>query len=184
MNEKFNGCCYHHSCCMCADGRLPVSVACSQDWQALNPGGVQEYSFNAISGTADGTLYAVGSGGIIWCLQNSSWAQMPSGTTANLNGVWCSSEGTVYAVGNGGTILRLQAGIWAAMPSGTTANLMGIYGSPDGGVFIVGNGGTILRLQGATGSPCQAAPQPILMLCGAVPAPGCMPWAMAAPYCA
>ena len=36
------------------------SVACLQDWQALNPGGVQEYSYNAISASADGTIYAVG----------------------------------------------------------------------------------------------------------------------------
>jgi len=122
-----------------------VNAACSQDWQALNPGGVQEYSFNGISGTADGTVYAVGSGGIIWCLQNGIWTQMASPSTATLNGVWCSPEGTAYAVGNGGTILRLQAGIWAAMPSGTTANLMGVYGSPDGGVFIVGNGAVAAR---------------------------------------
>ena len=89
-----------------------VNAACSQDWQVLNPGGVQEYSYNAISGTADGTVYAVGTGGIIWYLQNGRWAQMPSGTTVNLNSLWCNPDGIVYAVGNGGTILRLQAGSW------------------------------------------------------------------------
>ena len=89
-----------------------ASPAFSQGWQVLNPGGVQEYSYNAINAAADGAVYAVGSGGIIWRLQNGRWAQMPSGTTVNLNGVWCSPDGIVYAVGNGGAILRLQAGNW------------------------------------------------------------------------
>src|SRR5512140_1354517 len=64
-----------------------------------------------------------------------SWSSVPSGTTANLTGVWGTSASDVWAVGDN-VILHYNGANWSV--SGTTALLRGIWGSSSSNVWAVG----------------------------------------------
>src|SRR5262249_5576061 len=58
---------------------------------------------NAIYGSANSDVYAVGASGTIMRFDGSNWIPMASGTTQDLYSTW-SRSGRVLAVGNAGTI--------------------------------------------------------------------------------
>src|SRR5436305_11407700 len=63
------------------------------------------------------------------CPASLRWDVEPSGTAADLSGVWGSSPGDVYAVGAGGVIVHRVSGVWAPATSGATENLNAVWGS-------------------------------------------------------
>lgn len=133
----------------------------------LNSVAVDRHPFSN-NGTGAYTI-AVGSGGSIIRAQYSisgstvsttGWSQLTSGTTQNLNAIWCAygvgadrnTIGTVWmAVGNNGTVLRStnSGSTWQAMdiggtPLDETANLYGVAGYINGAFtywVVVGENG-------------------------------------------
>ncbi len=110
-------------------------------------------------------LFAVGDAGTILHLTGgpstgaSSWAKEPSGTLANLYGVWGSSANDVWVTGtlygspvsspppapSTGILLHRTGGTWAAAPAPTTATLRALAGTNTNDVWAVGLGGRPLR---------------------------------------
>ncbi|MBL9007328.1 MAG: protein kinase [Myxococcales bacterium] len=79
------------------------------------------------------------------------WAEMPSGTTQNLQDVWGPGVNNLWAVGKGGTLLRFQGVQWK--DAGANINkdyyLNALWGSGPDDVWAVGKSGIILRWNGA-----------------------------------
>jgi hypothetical protein len=51
-------------------------------------------------------MYAVGDNGTILFWNGSTWSQIKTQTTSNLNAVWGTGSNNIYAVGDSGTILH------------------------------------------------------------------------------
>ncbi len=68
-----------------------------------------------IWGSGDGTLFAVGHGGVILRNTGGGWSGMSSGTTKNLYGIG-RFLGSIYACGFEGTLLRLNGSTWGGTP--------------------------------------------------------------------
>ena len=136
-----------------AGGNVVASPAVT--WASLNPAvatvnastgvvtavSAGQVTIAATSGTATG--YAVVTVAVAGAAVNL-WAQLTSGTTSTLYGVWGTSATNVYAVGTDGTILRYDGTSWAAMTSGTTQELRAVWGTSAANVYAVGVGGTVL----------------------------------------
>jgi photosystem II stability/assembly factor-like uncharacterized protein len=81
-----------------------------------------------------------------------AWANMVSGSTAQLNDVFELSANQAWAVGNGGVILAFNGTNWSPMTSGTTQNLNDVFFVDSNNGWAVGAGGTILYYNGTTWS--------------------------------
>jgi photosystem II stability/assembly factor-like uncharacterized protein len=79
------------------------------------------------------------------CPASLTWQVEPSGTTADLSGVWGASDGDVYAVGSGGTVVHLAGGVWSPAASGVTDDLHAVWGSSASDVYAVGVNRAVLR---------------------------------------
>lgn len=77
-----------------------------------------------------------------------SWANMASGSTAQLNDVFELSANQAWAVGNGGVILSFNGNTWTPMVSGTTQNLTDVFFVDANNGWAVGAAGTILYFNG------------------------------------
>lgn len=96
-------------------------------------------------------MVCVGDNGtILNSTDGTTWTKETSGTTQNLNSVWCDANinGDWVACGNNGTILKSTDGaaaVWnASASSNTTNNLFSITNAFDTGFFIaVGDQGTL-----------------------------------------
>jgi hypothetical protein len=66
----------------------------------------KDVCINAIDGSAESELYAVGDAGRIWRFKGDKWQEMESPTQNNLHAVKVVKPGLVYAVGDSGTLLR------------------------------------------------------------------------------
>ena len=73
-----------------------------------------------------------------------TWTYEPTGTTANLRGMFMLNSSTDLACGEQGTILKCVNGTWSTLNSGTTVTLYGIAGTSSL-TFAVGAGGVIRR---------------------------------------
>lgn len=95
------------------------------------------------------TVVAVGNGGkAYYSTDGSTWnaATMPSGLTANLNGVTYSSyTGMWIAVGAGGTLLTsLNATTWTSANSGVAVDLNSVTSTSGNVIVAAGNSGTVI----------------------------------------
>ncbi len=86
----------------------------------------------------------MGSSGLIYRFNGTSWSEQPSGGSGTLRSVWGSSSSSVFAVGESGTILRYNGTSWSTQTAGTAQHLFGVWGSSASNVFAVGDNGTIL----------------------------------------
>ncbi len=115
---------------------------------------------HAVWQTADGQdLFVVGDAGTILHLTGgpstgaSSWVKEPSGTLANLYGVWGSSANDVWATGTlygspvtaspspapaSGILLHRTGGVWSSVAAPSTATLHAITGTGPSDVWAVG----------------------------------------------
>lgn len=75
------------------------------------------------------------------------WEPQISGTTANLNDVYCITDNIVVIVGLGGTVLKTTDGglHWNQKPSGTTNDLNKVQFVNDMTGYAVGNVGTLIK---------------------------------------
>mgnify|MGYP005842479203 CR=1 FL=1 len=117
----------------------------------------------SIDGTGEGTVFAVGSNGVI--LRHDS-TDPDSGWKAETNpdpndtvlwDVWgCSDCAAAVAVGFSGVILRYDGLAWNEMVSGTSEILLGVWGGGESDVFAVGNNGTMIHNDGTGWSPMES----------------------------
>jgi|GEM_PF-1169784 len=77
----------------------------------------------------------------------AQWEPQNSGTTANLNDVYCLTENLVVIVGNGGTLLKTTDGgtHWISKTSGTTYDLQKVHFVNANTGYAVGAHGTLLK---------------------------------------
>ena len=75
------------------------------------------------------------------------WTPMPSGTAADLTGVWSANDGTVIAIGERGTrtgvqglVLGYAGGSWAPQYREDDLRPRGVWGSAADDVYLVGYG--------------------------------------------
>lgn len=68
-----------------------------------------------------------------------SWAPVPSGTSADLTGVWGSAADDVWAVGAGGAILHWDGRAWSPVESGTAEDLTAVWGTSADDVWATGH---------------------------------------------
>lgn len=100
---------------------------------------------------AGAALYAVGDRGTLLFTRDSGrrWEPLPSGTSADLYGVFGFPGGPVFAVGDHGTILCLPRGETAFQPcpraQPTRELLYSVWGRGPTDIYAVGDHGVILR---------------------------------------
>jgi hypothetical protein len=68
--------------------------------------------FEAIHGTSEKDLYAVGWKGEIWHYDGKKWESIDSPTNKILTGVCCAGDGNVYVCGKDGILLRGKGSRW------------------------------------------------------------------------
>jgi len=77
---------------------------------------------------------------------SNTFVQVPSGTTANLWGIWAADAMNLFAVGDSGTLLAsVNGGATWDSKSIATVSLRGIWGSSLNDIYVVGLAGTILH---------------------------------------
>jgi len=96
---------------------------------------------------------AVGNGGTIYKSTNNgiAWSGRTSGTSENLNGVFCFDANNYWTVGNNGTILNSVDGgfTWAPQTSGVSENLSAVwFTSATNGIAIGVNGSVLTTSNG------------------------------------
>jgi hypothetical protein len=80
----------------------------------------QAIGFNAIDGTSDESLYAVGYKGEIWFYDGKTWRQQESPTNVALTCVRCASREVTFVAGMAGTLLRGQDRRWEVVDQDVT----------------------------------------------------------------
>ncbi len=117
--HEYNGVSWNYSTTNSFAGVYSLWSAPSEDLFAVSGSGVNQYdgltwtrtlfsvNLRSVYGNTVGDVFAVGRAGTIYHSNNGQWAEMDSGVTDALLGVWCDSTGNVaYAVGSNGVILR------------------------------------------------------------------------------
>jgi photosystem II stability/assembly factor-like uncharacterized protein len=123
-------------------------------WRTGNPDVFTVSSTGRVLGVAEGTApLFVSSGGqsdtaSVTVYPDTGWFEQPSGTTAELRGVFFQPDGqNGWAVGAGGTVVRTSnAGAsWVRQASNTGFTLNAVWFTTSTEGWAVGNSGTILR---------------------------------------
>jgi hypothetical protein len=76
-----------------------------QGW-ATETSPVSGVNLEAVWGSAETNMYAVGANGTILFWNGTSWSAVTSQTTNTLRAVWGTGSNNIYAVGDSGTILH------------------------------------------------------------------------------
>jgi len=111
-------------------------------WTHVDSGVVEEepstdaVGFNAIHGTTEDELYAVGMGGEIWLRTNGKWAMLSTPTNLVLCRVLATSAGTVVACGQKGLILLGSRESWRVIENNLTEESFWGLEQFDGQVFL------------------------------------------------
>ena len=114
-------------------------------WSTLTP---TDEPITGLSGVASNDLWAVGWGGLILHWDGTTWTQVASTVTENLNAVFAASANDAWACGNAGKVIRWNGTVWAPVTSGTSEALNGVWGSATDSVRFVGDASTRLRFNG------------------------------------
>ncbi len=94
-------------------------VAIDQGCRRAQPDGTP-VGFEAIDGTSEKDLWAVGWQGEIWHCDGQAWRQIDSPSNGVLANVCCGGDGAVYACGRRGLLLRGRQGAWEAIEHEST----------------------------------------------------------------
>jgi len=125
-------------------------------WYSMTSGTTN--NLYGVCGSSASNVFAVGASGTIRKYNGSSWSSITSGTSNQLNDVWCDSTGTnVFVVGLSGTIVHYNGTSWHLDTSGISNDLYGVWGSSASDVFAVGLGGKILHFNGTSWSSMSGA---------------------------
>lgn len=107
-----------------------------------------EARLNDVWASGDNAV-AVGEAGVI--LQRNpetGWAEVESGTEADLNAISGTALNDLWAVGADGTVVHFDGVAWAPVPTNKTEALWGVFAPATDAVFVVGNNGTALLYNG------------------------------------
>lgn len=77
--------------------------------------------------------------------QGTNWTIIPTGTTSNLNGVYCTNDSTAYACGENGTILKVVNNTVVSTQNITASPLNKIFFTDANTGYVVGNSGSIFK---------------------------------------
>lgn len=101
---------------------------------------------NAVTGTSDSDLWAVGEQGSMLHFDGAEWKihTMP-GAPATLFDVWGSGPQDYWAVGNDGAVAHYRGGQWARVEVDHPQNLRSVWGFGPDDVWIVGEHGVVLH---------------------------------------
>jgi hypothetical protein len=112
-----------------------------QIWGETSNGAPIE-SATGIWGSANDSVFVVGTGGAIAHFDGSNWNAQVSPVKEDLRDVWGSADNDVFAVGKGSSLLHYDGETWGLLPppSGlpADANLNAVWGSGPDDVFVVG----------------------------------------------
>ena len=93
--------------------------------------------FNAVLGSSESDVFAVGKGGIIFHYNGNKWIQQSSPTEKDLESLWKSSSNDYYTVGEDGILLVYRGVSWSEIETNLTYHLFDIDGS-DKNIWIAG----------------------------------------------
>jgi hypothetical protein len=126
-----------------AGGVLATAMNPTGTWNSMKISGAGNPPLNAIWGTDDKDVWAVGNGGVIVQYNGTTWTPSTQGST-NFNAIWGSSVNNILAVGNNGTAYQYNGTAWTSVGNSNISayNLTGVWGDGHGGVWITAiNGG-------------------------------------------
>ena len=111
--------------------------------RAAPDAGVSRTPYVDLAALADGTVIAVGAGGLIAARRGDAWALEHEGGPALLD-VW-GAGATAVAVGDTGTVLIFEGGRWTERSTPSTDPLAAVHGLDDSSFVAVGARGTIIE---------------------------------------
>lgn len=127
-----------------------------QDDEVVAPlGDVAVSGFNAIDGTNEDNIYAVGFNGEIWHRDKKKWSQLESPTNFVLHMVKVIRTDLIFACGQNGVLLKSDGNTWASINQKvTTEDFWGIewykgtlYLSCDDGIFRLTDNDTLIKIK-------------------------------------
>ena len=128
-------------------GRAYQTLDSGRSWERIKTGLTNDLFAVALDGPL---VYAAGSAGLFarWVQGATNWDRLPTGTEANLRGIWMSWDGSPSVLGDQGTLLRSVGGKLTRVETGTTSDLNWVSSIADeyGTAFIGGQLGTLLKL--------------------------------------
>lgn len=106
---------------------------------------------NAVWGSSEKDVFAVGYNGTILHFDGSSWkAQKTCLSTSTFRGVWGSSSTNVFAVGNNSKMEHYNGTKWSCVNHLlSTKTLRSVWGSGPTSVYAVGDGSTVFHYDGS-----------------------------------
>jgi hypothetical protein len=124
----------------CGMGRVLLRRVSSGDWTSLGPGALpgdpKVVGFEAVAGTSEDEMYAVGWGGEIWWCDKGHWRRVDSPTSQILSALCRGPGGDLYAVGHDGVMVHGRHDQWALVDTGRGDNLRDVA-CIGGDVFVV-----------------------------------------------
>ena len=126
-------------------GMLFGPLACGPVWDVESS--PVEVDLNAVWGTVDGDVFAVGAGGTVLQRKGGKWHQLNSGTVEDLYGIWGSGAERMLVVGDNCTALKytgpaeeLEDSVpeFRQLPVETCGNFYDIDGISSSSAMVVG----------------------------------------------
>ncbi len=109
-------------------------------------------SLNAIWGSSEADIFAVGDSGTILHYNGNDWDEEILPTTLNINSVWGTAADSVYVVGESGLLLHYDGANWTDVVSLFSETLEGLWCGNESGCTAAGQDVTVLA-GAAAGSP-------------------------------
>jgi hypothetical protein len=108
-------------------------------WQAVSTG--IDRDVNALWGTSDTDVWAVGARGLVVHHDGFGWSPQPAPTDRRrLNALWGTADGThLVAVGELGTVLVFDGASWTRRDLPVTSELRAVWGFAPDDVWVVGS---------------------------------------------
>lgn len=132
-------------------GTTPTSCAATAGFCWLHPLGFGA-GLNAVFGTANDNVWAVGFDGVIFHRGVSGWSQVESPVNAELHDIHGDSATDVWAVGNTSAVIRYDGQQWRPISGITSDTLHAVFASAPNDVWI-GGSHRIYHYDGTTLAP-------------------------------
>lgn len=128
-----------------ANGSIVYSVDSGLTWMPQYTGTLETFYGSSFSAPNFG--FSVGTNGVIYNYNGTSWAPQSSGISYNLNSVF-SIGSIAYSVGYNGSVLYYNGSTWATQTSPVNTNLNSVYFTGTSTGLAVGDNGYILNYDG------------------------------------
>jgi hypothetical protein len=128
------------------------------DWSAMTTPSAASRTLNAVWGSSATDVFVVGSRGLAWRWDGTTWSEMALPAIAgspDLKAVWGPAGGPVYAVGGTGAIVRFDGTAWTS-EARVSEDLVGIWGTGASDIWAVGVRGRIAHYDGTAWDDSQS----------------------------